>query len=97
MSSYIGLNTQTVYFPIEDADQFISNVETAWLPGTTLVVDFVFPAYPDNHGHWTETLFPMIKAFSDGDWSNHIQGQGAGISEFGASVTSYKSSWLLHA
>eukprot|EP00892_Ulva_mutabilis_P000815 jgi/Ulvmu1/10734/UM068_0022.1 len=81
ISSQIGLNTPTVYFPTVDADVFLSNVRTAWLPGTTLAIDFVYPAYPNNHGHWTEALFPMLKPLMEGKWSDHVQGDGEGSPE----------------
>lgn len=83
VSPYIGTNTPAIFLPTEDVDAFIRNADIAWLSGTSLAIDFVFPAYPDNHGHWTETLFPMIRAFSDGAWCKQIQGDGVGIPEFG--------------
>lgn len=83
ISAEISYNTPVVFFPTLDGDAFIRNVETAWLPGTTLAIDFVYPAYPSNHGHWTEALFPMIKALSDGTWSHHVQGDGVDVPVIG--------------
>jgi hypothetical protein len=68
-------NQNIVYLPTEDADRFIRNVQQSWVPGTTLAVDFAFPAFPSNLGHWTEVLFPMLSALSDGVWAEHVQDQ----------------------
>ncbi len=40
----------------------------------SLLVDFPFPAYPDNFGHWAEVLLPIYNFVQQQDWA-----QGAPI------------------
>ena len=36
--------------------------------GTCLWLDFPFPTFHDNMGHWAEALLPIYSQLSDGDW-----------------------------
>ena len=38
------------------------------MQGTTLLLDFPFPAFPDNMGHWVEILAPVYSVLSQGSW-----------------------------
>lgn len=69
------------------------------LRGTCLWIDFPFPAFPENMGHWAEVLLPVYSALVEGawaqrppqasgnDWNATAAGGGAdgGASEGGAS------------
>jgi hypothetical protein len=69
----MSANQLLVYLPTVDAARFLDNVDTAWVPGTTLAIDLVFPAFPTNLGHWAEILQPMLSALQDGRWTEHVQ------------------------
>ncbi len=52
--------------------------QTAALGGTTLLVDYPFPAYPDDQRHWAEILLPAYSVLQEQAWlavpeSNHSQ------------------------
>lgn len=72
----MSANQLLVYLPTVDAEKFLSNVQPAWIGGTTLALDLVFPAFPTNLGHWTEILLPMLGALQDGRWREHVQFPG---------------------
>lgn len=40
----------------------------------TLFIDFPFPAFPDNLGHWAELLLPLYSALSSKQLQQHLQG-----------------------
>ena len=42
--------------------------QVGWLAGNTLVVDFPFPAFPENMGHWAEVLLPIYSQLCTGAW-----------------------------
>ena len=44
--------------------------------GTTLVLDLPFPAYPENMGHWAETLAPIYSVLSAAAWRDHVVAAG---------------------
>jgi hypothetical protein len=48
------------------------SLQTGWIEGTTLFVDFPFPAFPENMGHWAEVLFPLYSLLSEGLWRGLI-------------------------
>jgi hypothetical protein len=50
-------------------------LQVCYVPGVTLYLDFPFPAFPDNLGHWAELLLPMHSVFSSPSWAQHLQGQ----------------------
>lgn len=47
------------HFPVTSVPSMLSNIETKWIPGLTLFIDFPFPAFSDNLGHYAELLFPL--------------------------------------
>lgn len=40
--------------------------------GTTLWLDYSFPAFPENMGHWLEMLLPVYSQLSSGEWRAHV-------------------------
>ncbi|GFR45470.1 hypothetical protein Agub_g6869, partial [Astrephomene gubernaculifera] len=71
-----GLSTNTVLIrlPVTDMPSLTRNLRTGFLPGTTLLLDFPFPAFPDNLGHWAEILFPVFSVLSEGGWRSDTAG-----------------------
>lgn len=69
----MSANQLLVYLPTVDAEKFLANVQPAWIAGTTLAIDLVFPAFPTNLGHWAEIFLPMLSALQDGRWAEHVQ------------------------
>ena len=55
-------------FPVLSIPDTVDNLETLWLPGTTLLFDFPFPAFPDHIGHYAELLIPAYSEMLDGTW-----------------------------
>lgn len=49
-------------------------MQTGWWGGNTLLIDFPFPAFPDNMGHWAEVLLPVYSSLLTGTWRKHVQG-----------------------
>lgn len=45
-----------------------------WLPGVSVLVDFPFSAYPDNLGHWAQTLVPLFCTLSSLGWKQAVGG-----------------------
>lgn len=54
--------------PVRDVRAFYGNLRGAWVAGTTLWVDFPFPALPNHLGHWMETLAPLYSHLAAGAW-----------------------------
>jgi hypothetical protein len=50
--------------------------QVCFVPGVTLLIDFPFPAFPDNLGHWAELLLPTYSVFSNPDWRRQIHNPG---------------------
>lgn len=49
--------------------------QVCYVPGVTLFLDFPFPAFPDNLGHWAEVLLPLYSALSStASWRLLLQG-----------------------
>ena len=42
------------------------------MTGTTLIIDLPYPGYPDNMGHWAETLLPVYSALSRNEWRRDV-------------------------
>ena len=40
--------------------------------GTTLIIDLPYPGYPDNMGHWAETLLPIYSVLSSEAWRRDV-------------------------
>jgi hypothetical protein len=49
-------------------------LQVCYVPGVTLFLDFPFPAFPDNLGHWAELLLPLYSTLSTKHWQQHLQG-----------------------
>lgn len=47
--------------PVADVEGFAASARLCYRPGVTLLVDFPFPAAPDNLGHLAETLLPTFR------------------------------------
>ena len=43
-------------------------MQAGWVPGTTLLLDLAFPAYPDSMGHWSEALIPVYNVLEGAAW-----------------------------
>ena len=50
--------------------------QASYVGGTTLVLDFPFPAFPENMGHWAETLAPIYSVLSAGAWRETLVAAG---------------------
>lgn len=48
------------------------SLQTGRVDGNTLVLDFPFPAFPDNMGHWAEILAPAYSCLASGQWRAHL-------------------------
>ncbi|WIA40763.1 hypothetical protein OEZ86_004443 [Tetradesmus obliquus] len=70
----VASNTMLVKLPTTDSKAFQENLKVCYVPGVTLYVDFPFPAFPDNLGHWAELLLPLHSALSSSSWAQHLQG-----------------------
>ncbi|KAK9837380.1 hypothetical protein WJX84_006958, partial [Apatococcus fuscideae] len=75
----LSQNTGLVPFPVKDAKAFAKNLKAGWLPGNTLLLDFPFAAFPENIGHWQETLVPVYNVMSSRDWLQEVQGNSKHI------------------
>jgi hypothetical protein len=50
----LSVNVGVTKLPVADIKSFTANFKTCYVPGNTLMVDFPFPAFPDNLGHLAE-------------------------------------------
>ncbi|KAL4433026.1 hypothetical protein ABPG77_006453 [Micractinium sp. CCAP 211/92] len=55
--------------PLTNTSLHLHNIEAGVLRGTCLWVDFPFPAFPENMGHWAEALLPIYSALTNGSWA----------------------------
>ena len=51
-------------------------MQASYVEGTTLVVDLPYPAFPENLGHWAETLAPIYSVLSSGEWQAAARAAG---------------------
>ncbi|KAK9799429.1 hypothetical protein WJX73_010108 [Symbiochloris irregularis] len=65
-------NTAMVELPVQKADSFYQNLKAGQVAGSTLLIDFPFPAFPDNMGHWAEVLAPAYSCLSLKRWTKHL-------------------------
>lgn len=54
--------------PLTNTSLHFHNIQAGVLRGTCLWVDFPFPAFPENMGHWAEALLPIYSALTDSTW-----------------------------
>jgi len=47
-------------------------LQAGWVPGTSLLLDLAFPAFPDNMGHWAEALLPVYNVLEQGAWKSRV-------------------------
>ena len=48
--------------------QSVPYAQAGWVPGTTLLLDLAFAAFPDNFGHWAEAILPVYNVLCDPAW-----------------------------
>ncbi|KAG2488504.1 hypothetical protein HYH03_013007 [Edaphochlamys debaryana] len=70
----ISVNCNLIRLPLENVTGFTDNMRAGFLPGTTLLVDFPFPAFPDNLGHWAELMLPTFSVLLAGQWKDDTRG-----------------------
>ncbi|GIL59393.1 hypothetical protein Vafri_14249 [Volvox africanus] len=70
----LSVNCALINLPVSNISAFTDNMRAGFLPGTTLLVDFPFPAFPDNLGHWAEIMFTTYSVLADGAWRNNTVG-----------------------
>jgi hypothetical protein len=61
-------NVLVCKLPFTDVPRHYRNIQAGLLRGTTLWLDFPFPAFPENMGHWVEVLAPVYSALTEGAW-----------------------------
>ena len=61
-------NVPLARLPFTDPGAHHANVVAGLVRGTCLWLDFPFPAFPQNLGHWAEALAPVYSALADGGW-----------------------------
>ena len=44
------------------------------LEGTSIVIDFPLPAFPQSMGHWTEVMAPIFCMLSSTEWQQATSG-----------------------
>lgn len=71
----LSVNTALIRLPATDADAFTDNLAIGYLPGTTLLIDFPFPAFPDNNGHWAEIMLPTYSVLANASWMASLHGR----------------------
>lgn len=49
------------------------------IPGTTLLIDFPFSAFPENLGYWAELLLPLYGVLRTAGWTQYLKGGSTGI------------------
>eukprot|EP00198_Chlamydomonas_reinhardtii_P008302 XP_001697639.1 predicted protein [Chlamydomonas reinhardtii] len=70
----LSVNCALIRLPIANATAFTDGLRAGFLPGTTLLVDFPFPAFPDNLGHWLEIMTPTFSVLANGSWRSDARG-----------------------
>ena len=94
----MSLNFDVVALPAADARALKAAMGAArgacHVPGVTLHVDFPFPGYPDNLGHWAEVMYPTFSAFATPGWGDAIleDARGGGEGDDGADADEEGSS-----
>lgn len=69
-------NVAICKLPVTKAAPFYANILGGWVGGTTLWVDFPFPAFPENMGHWVEELLPIYSQLTEGSWQKDAPSDG---------------------
>jgi hypothetical protein len=64
----LSTNSALIRLPVDNITAFTENLRIGFLPGTTLMVDFPFPAFPDHLGHWAEIMQPTYSVLANGSW-----------------------------
>lgn len=76
VSRGLSVNQQMIQLPARDGGAFVNNLRTKWIPGNTLAIDFPFPAFPTNLGHWAEVVLPAYSTLSQLNWANDTLSTG---------------------
>lgn len=84
ITAAISANQRMVELPAISGKDFYDNLDAVWLPGNTLAIDFAFPAFADNMGHWAEASLPAFSVFQSDAWHKHVVGAGAANKYIGA-------------
>jgi len=53
-----------------------THTQICHVPGITLHIDFPFPGYPDNLGHWAEIMWPTFSVFATREWADTLREEG---------------------
>jgi hypothetical protein len=61
-------NIAVAKLPFANTSAHLHNIKAGMLRGTCLWIDFPFPAFPENMGHWLEALAPVYSCLSNGSW-----------------------------
>ena len=69
----VSSNNNIIRFPILDIHALTGNTRTAYLPGNTLLIDFPFPGYIYDLGHWAELMVPAFSTLMDGSWREDVR------------------------
>jgi len=69
----LSQNMLVTKLPVRSTPAFLTNLDTAWVNGTTLWLDYSFPAFPENLGHWMEMLLPVYSQLSVGKWKEQLR------------------------
>lgn len=83
--------------PSIDPAAFIDNLDCGWVPGNTLALDFPFPAFPDNEGHWAELMLPSFSVLLNSTWKKHTTGEGNSSPYIGASSPGFPADYRLES
>lgn len=84
VSCGLSVNQRILEVPALDGAQFVDNLQAAWVPGNTLAIDFPFPAFPTNSGHWAELMLPLFSVLQNVTWAQDTKGSGHGKPVIGA-------------
>lgn len=73
----LSVNCPLIRLPVSNISAVTGDLRAGFLPGTTLLVDFPFPAFPDNLGHWAEIMLPTysVLAGGHGEWQKAAKGR----------------------
>lgn len=70
-------NVGVARLPLAAPAAFHASLVAGLVRGTTLWLDFPFPAFPENMGHWAEALAPTYSVLADGAWRRRCSGAEA--------------------
>ena len=83
----LSVNQKVVALPAVDAAAFVRNVNASAVRGNTLVLDFPFPAFPSNLGHWSEVVLPVHTMVEQGTWYRDCAGSSGSHGTIGVNLS----------